>query len=297
MCASCATGKGPRHPTGASGRVNLGSVTVVPERAGVLELRFARTMVVDSRGRLVATLPSTVVRIRVGKSSQVLRAPTATAAPVKTSAFSAARSARKVDLDSDGAVANADAQAVVYRWTMRRYGAGSVRTRTYRRRRDRRRLRRRRRRPGGRRSPTPGRSRPSGSPCRSSTRCRPHPGPHGGVAAPGRRRGSRRHLDGPGARAWSRGSVRGWRRGSEQVDPLGRDRPGVGTPVCWTSATSTQPRPVTSAAMVPSCTDPRRSRAHRPAIDDGLGVRRSRRRRRSRGRPSARCVRRRRRRS
>ena len=64
------------------------------------------------------------MRIRVGKASQVLRAPTATAAWAKAAGFSVLRSARNVHLDADGTVANADAQAVVYRWTMRRYGAG-----------------------------------------------------------------------------------------------------------------------------------------------------------------------------
>ena len=61
----CATGTGRRHAAGVSGRVALGSVTVVPDRAGILELRLARTLVVDSHGRTVATRPT----IRSGSRS------------------------------------------------------------------------------------------------------------------------------------------------------------------------------------------------------------------------------------
>ncbi len=117
--SDCATGTGRRHAAGVSGRVALGSVTVVPERAGILELRLARTLVVDSHGRKIAARPSVVVRIQVGASHRLLRAPAAAARTGHAS------HARRADLDGDGAVSNGDAQAVAYAWTMQRYGHGA----------------------------------------------------------------------------------------------------------------------------------------------------------------------------
>ena len=119
----CATGKGPRRAAGASGRVALGKVTVVPNRVGVLELRFARTKVVDTRGRTVAVRPALVVRVRVGKAAaQIFRAPKTIwrATPLAV----ASKNLRTADLNRDRAVSNTDAQDAAYRWTMRRYGAG-----------------------------------------------------------------------------------------------------------------------------------------------------------------------------
>src|SRR5688572_15640829 len=74
--ANCATGRGARHARGPSGRVSLANVTVIPDRNGVLRLRFANTVLVDTAGRRIPLQAAPVISVRVGGSKQIFAAPT-----------------------------------------------------------------------------------------------------------------------------------------------------------------------------------------------------------------------------
>ena len=137
------TTRGPRATASS-----LVAVTLVPDRAGVLELRFARTVVVDTHGREVVLQPSRVVRIRVGGDPGSCARRPRRGGPAHRS-----RCRRRAPWTSTATTPSRTPtrRPSCSRWTMRRYGARPVCARPRRRRRQRRRLRRRRRRAEGRR--------------------------------------------------------------------------------------------------------------------------------------------------
>ena len=147
----CATGKGPRHAAGASGRVALGKVTVVPDRVG-----RARAPLRAHRGRRHAWPdrgdPAGARRARPRRQGRRAGLPRTEARPgARRPSRAVSKNLRTVDLNRDRAVSNADAQDGGLPLDDAPLRRGAVPARPCRRRREPRRLRRRRRRPGDRR--------------------------------------------------------------------------------------------------------------------------------------------------
>ncbi len=123
--ANCTRRDGGRQNAGGRGQFKLATLSVIPTRAGVLQLSFAGTKFVDAVGRPVAVAgaeQSIVVRVGTGTARFA-----ASAAPWKLTAQQPL--ARVQDLTGDGLITNADAMEVALAWTTaRERGAACGRT-------------------------------------------------------------------------------------------------------------------------------------------------------------------------
>jgi len=123
---TCATsdcvhpGRGRAASGRAAGSVPLGRLHVLPTAAGLLELEFAGTRLVDASGNTVRVAGPTVT-VQVGGSGSLLAAPGgAVAAPVSSDAVAAP------DLTLDGLVGHADVMEGALEWVrLRERNAGA----------------------------------------------------------------------------------------------------------------------------------------------------------------------------
>lgn len=117
--ADCVTPQGPARESGASGVVELATLTLHAKTPGLLEFRLDATKFVDAAGNPVeVSLPRTAFTIRVGAPGQGAEYP----APgsMWRLAPSAARQPAGYDLTGDGLVTHADLMEAALQWQLTR---------------------------------------------------------------------------------------------------------------------------------------------------------------------------------
>jgi CSLREA domain-containing protein len=119
----CATTAGVRRAHGPSGRVSLGTLQLVPDRSGTLQIGFAGVRLVTASGRSVPVAAPAGIAIRVGNGGKTANVPAASfrfgAPVVRASSAPAAR-----DITGDRRISNADVQEAVLDWTLARTTTG-----------------------------------------------------------------------------------------------------------------------------------------------------------------------------
>ena len=130
--ADCASVEGVRTQDGPSGTIPLGAISVLPDKAGLLQLDLAGIEVVDTAGRAINVTPPQGLLVEVVGGGQAISAP---AAPYSIAGRSTAAKPGNLDLTADGRVTETDASEVELAWSLARFrgdpcdaqvGAGDV---------------------------------------------------------------------------------------------------------------------------------------------------------------------------